>query len=280
MDARIGTNINGPSLIRVPDWVERPLGRYYLYFAHHRGTYIRLAYADRLEGPWKVYGPGVLDLEESLFKGHIASPDVHVDNHNKQIRMYYHGVAPEGQRTRVALSNDGIRFTPRSEILGGPYFRVFRWGGWHYAMAMPGVFYRSRDGLTSFEKGPTPFAEIIKPPRMMRHSAFKLDGDTLSVFYSCIGDRPERILMSKIKLTPDWLRWHPSSEVEIIRPEKDYEGADLPEKTSVMGWARMPVRQLRDPAIYREGDKTYLLYSVAGEQGIAAAELLLTGPQR
>jgi hypothetical protein len=26
-----GTNINGPSLIRVPEWVEEPLGRYYLY---------------------------------------------------------------------------------------------------------------------------------------------------------------------------------------------------------------------------------------------------------
>jgi len=34
-----------------------------------------------------------------------------------------------------------------------------------------------------------------------------------------------------------------------------------------------PVRQLRDPGIYRENGKTYLLYSVAGENGIAIAEL-------
>jgi len=33
------------------------------------------------------------------------------------------------------------------------------------------------------------------------------------------------------------------------------------------------VRQLRDPAIYREAANTYLLYSVAGERGIAAEEL-------
>ena len=26
-------NINGPSLIKVPDWVKNPLGNYYLYFA-------------------------------------------------------------------------------------------------------------------------------------------------------------------------------------------------------------------------------------------------------
>ncbi len=44
LDNEIGTNINGPSLIRVPDWVDKPLGRYYLYFAHHQGTSIRMAY--------------------------------------------------------------------------------------------------------------------------------------------------------------------------------------------------------------------------------------------
>src|SRR5207253_325786 len=41
LDDRMGDNINGPSLIRVPDWIEKPLGRYYLYFAHHDGDYIR-----------------------------------------------------------------------------------------------------------------------------------------------------------------------------------------------------------------------------------------------
>src|SRR5687767_15557512 len=76
MDARMGDNINGPSLIRVPDWVERPLGRYYLYFGHHDGRYIRLAYADDLHGPWQTHKPGVLPLAASHFAGHIASPDV------------------------------------------------------------------------------------------------------------------------------------------------------------------------------------------------------------
>ena len=63
----IGDNIQGPSLIRVPDWVENPLGRYYLYFADHKGTYIRLAYADALTGPWQVHAPGSLHLKNSLF---------------------------------------------------------------------------------------------------------------------------------------------------------------------------------------------------------------------
>src|SRR3712207_7762857 len=67
MDARMGDNVNGPSLVRAPSWVERPLGRYYLYFAHHDGRYIRLAYADDLLGPWTTYEPGVLPLDRSLF---------------------------------------------------------------------------------------------------------------------------------------------------------------------------------------------------------------------
>src|SRR3954462_14247124 len=95
MDRRMGHNINGSSLIRVPDWVSNPLGRYYLYFAHHQGQYIRLAYADELAGRWTVHAVGVLDLSESRFPctpepgypHHIASPDVHVIRHSQEIRM-------------------------------------------------------------------------------------------------------------------------------------------------------------------------------------------------
>ena len=63
----IGTNIQGPSLIRVPDWVAEPFGKYYLYFADHKGSYIRLAYADDLRGPWSVHPPGSLQLADSHF---------------------------------------------------------------------------------------------------------------------------------------------------------------------------------------------------------------------
>ncbi len=63
----IGENIQGPSLIRVPDWIEAPLGKYYLYFADHKGRYIRLAYADALLGPWTIHRPGSLQIEDSQF---------------------------------------------------------------------------------------------------------------------------------------------------------------------------------------------------------------------
>jgi hypothetical protein len=81
LSASLGDNINGPSLIRVPAWVQKPFGKYYLYFAHHQGKFIRLAYADQLEGPWKIYEPGTLQLKEAgACHDHIASPDVHIDD--------------------------------------------------------------------------------------------------------------------------------------------------------------------------------------------------------
>jgi hypothetical protein len=73
-DPSIGDNIQGPSLIRVPDWVTAPLGRYYLYFADHKGRYIRLAYADQVTGPWSVHAPGSLQLAESHFPSEPPEP--------------------------------------------------------------------------------------------------------------------------------------------------------------------------------------------------------------
>ncbi len=270
----VGNNINGPSLVRIPDWVKEPLGRYYLYFAHHRGKYIRLAYADRLEGPWNIYRPGTLKLDETICVRHVASPDVHVDNEKKKIRMYFH-CPVRGQPRQVSLiasSTDGIQFTAAPEILGNSYFRVFRWRGYYYALARLGKLYRSKDGLRSFEEGPNPFDNGPYSSRV-RHTAVTLEGNTLLVFYSGMGDKPERILLSKIELSPDWEEWRATEPVTLLEPEMDYEGGNLPLAPSRANLARERVRQLRDPAIYREAVRMYLLYSVAGESGIAIAEL-------
>lgn len=274
----VGSNINGPSLIKVPDWLPNPMGKYYLYFSHHRGKYIRMAYADRLAGPWTIYEHGALHLEMTPCKEHIASPDVHVDNEKYEIRMYFHGQLTTGlwslknQPSFVSLSKDGIHFKVLPEMLGDSYFRVFRWGGYHYAIARLGVLFRSVDGLTKFEAGPNPF-KTISAETEVRHVAVKLDGDILFVFYSRIGDNPERILLSKIALTPDWMEWKAVGEQTVLQPEMLYEGADLPLTPSKIGDALKPVRELRDPCIYEEEKKEYLLYSVAGESGIGIAEL-------
>ena len=67
MDDRMGSNINGPAIIRMPNWCKDKLGTYHLYFSDHKGKYIRLAFADEIIGPWKIYSPGALNLSDSLF---------------------------------------------------------------------------------------------------------------------------------------------------------------------------------------------------------------------
>ncbi len=301
----IGVNIQGPSLIRVPEWVADPLGAYYLYFADHKGLYIRLAYADDLLGPWTIHAPGSLQIADShfltappevapdvaarlrasqerrgvpmshdgLFEAttpHIASPDVHVDDANRRIVMYFHGLdGVSTQVTRVATSLDGIHFEARAERLGRTYMRVFGHDGYTYAMSMPGQFYRSRDPLGGFEAGPL----LFNPD--MRHAALLKRGDTLFVFWTQVGEAPEHIKLSTIDLSGDWMSWSQTSGVEVLRPEFDWEGADAPLEPSVRSTAYGHVNQLRDPAIFEDAasGRVFLLYAVAGESGIAIAEI-------
>ena len=61
---------------------------------------------------------------------------------------------------------------------------------------------------------------------------------------------------------------------DLLRPERDWEGAGLPVGSSQIGLSYEPVNQLRDPAIFQKEARSYLLYSVAGERGIALAELI------
>ena len=272
MDASIGMNINGPSLIRAPSWLPNPMGRYYLYFAHHQGAYIRLAYADTLEGPWRIYTPGTLRLDQTFCERHIASPDVHVDEERLEVRMYFHGCTKAGQRSFLAVSHDGLVFTPSPVVLGPFYFRVFRHEDAYYAIAKTveqaggGVLLRSPDGRAPFDQG----TDIL--PRM-RHAALLRCGDMLRIFFSRGEDCPERILACDMPLKGDWTRWTPGEVWDVLSPEMDYEGADEPLEPSRFGAIHKPARQLRDPAIFEEDGRTYLIYSCAGERGLAMAEL-------
>ena len=276
MDQRMGANVNGPSLIKSPDWLSGRLGAYHLYFAHHLGSYIRMAYADHLAGPWTIYSPGVLDISEtSQFYEHLASPDVHVDEKRRELRMYFHGVsspepweAPE-QATAIATSKDGIRFSSSETLIGKSYFRVWCQGGAHYAVSLGGQLWRSVDGGESFEEGPV----LDGLPAGTRHPAVLRRGDQTWIAWSAIGDCPERILIAEVDTSADWRDWKLCAPQELLRPTEDWEGAELPLEPSRGDLAPAPVRELRDPAFYSENGKDYLLYSVAGEAGIALAEL-------
>ena len=304
----IGENIQGPSVIRCPDWVDGALGKFYLYFADHKGSYIRLAFSDELAGPWTIHEPGSLQLtephfptepppvnpnllarakarhargpsrilhsiEQELCAPHIASPDVHVDHDKKRIVMYFHGLESYGyQASRVATSQDGVVFEAQKETIGKTYMRVFTYADELYALAMPGQLYHARDGFCDFEEGP-----VLFNPNM-RHNAVMVRGDTLCVFWTQVGDTPERIYASEVDLSKPFNEWRESDPVEVLRPELEWEGANAPLEPSVRSVAYGIVNQLRDPAVLEEDGNVYLFYAGGGEAGIGVARLTERSP--
>jgi hypothetical protein len=319
-------NINGPSVIRVPGWIENPLGKYYLYFAHHKGSYIRLAYADHPLGPWQLHKPGALAIADSHFpvayvkqaasqnpllsllrnypvhiardlfllayraqvtdpatrkargvtaaanvKAHIASPEVVVDEENRRLVMYFHGLMESGaQASRVALSDDGLAFRALEPTISTNYLRAFDWRGLHYLLGMPGILYRSASREGPFEirsRG------LFEPD--MRHAGLHRQGSTLYVFWSRVGDAPESILLSTIDLgAPEWDDWQATEPVVVLQPKLPWEGSELPVLSSLRGELDVAMNELRDPFVFADADgQLYLFYVGAGERAIGVARL-------
>jgi hypothetical protein len=211
---------------------------------------------------------------------HIASPDVHVDHDRRQIRMYFHGpwqFGP-GQKSFAAISSDGIHFEPRKEVLGDFYLRMIPWRGAWIGMAKGGIMYESEDGLTKFRCLPrSAFPKYDAEANQrgsVRHVALQIVESALVVYFTRIGDAPECILRSQIDLTnkkrEEWIGRRPAL---VLRPERPWEGADLSLRPSTAGASEAKENAVRDPAIFQEGGRSFLLYSVAGEAGIAIAEL-------
>lgn len=307
-----GDNINGPSMIRIPDWIppqERadPSAVYYLYFAHHTGGHIRMAWASDINGPYTVYNPdhGVLEitalnpaLTRMKMVSHIASPDVHVDDANHRIIMYFHGdMSWDGKRipnqtTGVAVSGDGLDFNGgvQDMVLCWFYARVFEYGGEMYAFCNQSQLWKARDAEHPWTNPPpnggpaidigangglwerihSPLEDI---PKTCRHVALRRRGNLLDIFYTRYPMSPEHIEMSTLDLSAGEGNWVLTDPVSVLKPEFDWEGADLPLSPSGNGSAT-GVRQLRDPCIFTDIDGTeYLLYSGRGEEAIGIVRL-------
>ncbi|MBK1855168.1 hypothetical protein JO972_09385 [Verrucomicrobiaceae bacterium 5K15] len=354
-------NLNGASCIRIPNWIpanERadPTAVYYLYFADHSGNYIRMAWAANIEGPWTGFrmnentypdigDRGVLSLGDDdeidagdglMIDGHIASPDVLIDDTNQRIIMYFHGqvwFTSEGrsnsrsQRTISATSSDGLNFNMPSGgdsragqsghgVLsvnyGESYFRIFEEGGRQYALTNTGDLYGAPvdssnvplDPLVPnasynhtsryWDQGPKPFTDETESRGWLdwgndlgalrpRHfGVLKRDG-LLYAFYTNKGEIGERVKISTFDFAnlpsgselsfEDWHGVFPSQE--LLRPEENWEGANLPLSISGAGGADDPMHELRDPSVLEDNDgRTYLFYSGSGEKAIGVAQLV------
>nr|UDO46927.1 hypothetical protein [Pandoravirus massiliensis] len=296
---------NFPTIIHAPQWLRPRLGNYYMYFSDHHGMFINMAYADHVGGPWLVYAPGTLDLQQVYVANNqtynlrnlsssteVASPDVYVDEANRRIGMYFHARLPYNgytSLTGIAFSSDGLRFDTRPGFFALPYTRRFTWRGDRnrvYLLDRRGNLLRSRDGYTNIEMGNSAVGDAFTNASMvngngytglLRHLGVSVVEDTLYVFGTRVGDAPERIVWTSMDLKCLRRNWTACATdglaEEGFRPEYDYEGANLPNVPSNKGSANGPVNQLRDPFVFAAEDKCYMFYAAAGETSIAAARI-------
>ena len=278
-----GDYMNGPTVIKVPSWVDSPLGTYYMYFADHKGQYIRLAYANSPTGPWTIYEPGVLDLDPSLaLENHVASPDIFIDNSAEKIYLTVHGEqTPPKDYEQVSVlveSTNGLNFSQDP----GYAHTLFATYAYARTFAYDGKVFRlnPREGSFAVEKAAGilgPYSTAVKITTglglPMRHIGVQVSGSTLHVFYTIIGDRPERIMVAEIDLTQPWGSWTMTGNQCVRQPELEWEGGLLSLTSSKKGPANN-VREIRDPFVLVDGSDRWLYYSYAGESGIAVAKLL------
>jgi hypothetical protein len=297
--------INGPSMIRAPDWVpeaEKADARanYYVYFSGHTDPYIKLAWSEKIEGPYSIYnaGEGVFHLKNCLqpeklnISHHVASPDVIIDSINQQFIMYFHAGkltwnkdSIKAQKTVVATSNYGLDFNAglQDVIICPFYARVFQHEGNLYALCKDGV-YKAHDPASPREhtqnlnwlnqhlwkKVSDPFQWI---PKQERHFAVLKEKDCMHVMYSRISSAPEHIEYSRMDICKNIKFWKPTTPISVLYPEYEWEGISYPIKESEEG-PDNKAQELRDPYLFLDRDSTlYLLYSGAGEQSIGIARI-------
>ena len=181
--------------------------------------------------------------------------------------MWFHGLDDAGEQVSYrARSADGLDWRVTGPPTDQTYLRVFEVGGETFAMALGGVVMRlGADGV--FRAGAEPIA------RPVRHVAVLVRGPSLHVLYTCRGDAPERILHTTLDLSRPWPDWPVvSPERELLRPERDWEGAGEPVTPSMPG-ATGFANQLRDPALYEENGALWLVYAGGGEAALGLARI-------
>ena len=134
---------------------------------------------------------------------HVASPDIFIDCAKNEVRLYFHARSHKYAReqwTFAATSSDGLNFSPATdEPLAPFYLKLFFWDGKFYGISKGGNLWCSSDGLSPFKPGGNPFNRSLSAefwhnqPGSIRHVGLHLEEDTLVVYFSRIGDAPERI---------------------------------------------------------------------------------------
>ena len=251
-----------------------------------RGIFTNLAWC-RLERSAFLSSAAVsaCGTETEQFYTHIASPEIYVDEANKWPVLWTHGWRMNKQRWPVGprpprAAGRGTTATASSRsranrpmactstcspaITRVSYLRVFPMTA--ICTEWPGsVSCCAQGSARGFRVGPNPFAGGSYADRI-RHVAALLRGRTLLVFFTGIGDAPERIMLSTSISAA-------TGQSGRRRPRWKCcgQGASSSARSAARAVGgrrdRRAARQLRDPGIPRRGGKNYLSTQSAASRG-------------
>jgi len=102
---------------------------------------------------------------------------------------------------------------------------------------------------------------------LVRHVCVHISDETLWLFFSCIGAKPEVIHLAEIPLTDDWRSWKPKRITTILTPQQHWEGAELRSTQSTMGPSKGLAAAVQDPFVFEDGGDTHMLYVGGAEFG-------------
>lgn len=277
-------NLNGPTCLKKPQFASSELDDFLLYFSQHDGQSISLMTSSTPLGPWRIVSHNLIQMHEnSEFHDHVASPHVEVSHREGVIFLYFHSRKQNSreQFTFLYSSRDGLNFFPEKLQPKIPfYFRMIQLEDKFLAVTKGGDFFLNQN--RSFTEGWTfvgnPFQTETVLDRYhnyvgaIRHACFFQFKDNILLFYSVIGDAPERIFASNLTIKAN-SKIIIENKFEVIRPTEEFEGASQELRPSSSGPAVTFENALRDPFVLKYDNSAFLYYSFGGETGLAVTQL-------
>lgn len=300
--------INGPMPIYVRSWMNEYYHRYslLLFASSHTASGdeevdLKVMGLELNKETWKCLHSFSLRRKEHLRCNSLHSPSIAVDEEQQRLYMYIHGHGCHGakqQPTLLFTSHDGLSWDfDQAKLRRPPYLlwdlfylsapRYSPRDDFYYAIAKTqedsigsAVLCRSKSLHGPFEQGPI----LMKGGRHMDMYIHPGSSD-MYVFFTLIGDAPERILLGMIDRSPasggshNWLDWKFLPGPIIIQPEYEFEHGNAPLKPSKPGPGLTVLNEIRDPHFLPHNDTDlkklsgFLFYTVQGEQKLAMSTL-------
>lgn len=267
-------SVGGAAMLVVPKWLKNPRGKYYLYSASSRGTYIRMNVADDVAGPYHTQEDGVLhmDTDVKFCKDHMLGPSILVDDDTEELVMYFRCNCKNtddkqcdmnGEVVFAATSKDGYAWKASHDAVTSVSASVVKIGSFYYLFNKDTVYY-SEDKVTGWKSSGKP-ANTDKNAKMQFPSMMVVGNKVVSTWSNREADTIDYAVASlegkdlSEPLTGDFWSSFGNPAV-LVRQTEEWE------KPLHGGNA------VKDPTLFKDHNGHIMMtYTVAADTGIGLA---------